>query len=376
MQIEFINSIKTINSQVWDRLNPQLNPFVSHAFLAALEQHQGVCQEQGWLPHHAVVYNQAKQIIGAAPLYLKFNSYGEFVFDWAWADAYRRYGRSYYPKLVCASPYSPVPGPRLLTTDPKVRDFLLQAIIREAENQGLSSFHCLFTQEQDNQSLQRQQLEMRNDCQFHWHNRDYRDFDHFLSELKQKKRKNIKQERRQVEDAAIRVQCFSGDQVSEAMWADYHRHYCSTFDRRGGYATLSQSFFMQLAQDMPQNIVLIAAFSGNKQVASAFCLRDTQALYGRHWGCDQSYNGLHFETCYYQGIDYCIRHQLQLFQPGAQGEHKLSRGFLPTLTYSGHWILNEEFDKVLRQFMRQERYEVSRYMQMLQQHYPFKTNSE
>jgi len=372
MRIEFIDSIKPISAATWDALRPEPNPFVSHAFLSALELHHGVGEEQGWLPHHAVVYNEAKHIIGTAPLYLKYNSYGEFVFDWAWADAYHRYGLRYYPKLVCAAPYSPVPGPRLLSRDPAVRQFLLQAIVKEAEKLNLSSFHCLFTEADDNQALQQQNLEMRNDCQFHWYNKGYANFDQFLSRLKQKKRKNINQERRQVQQADIQLRRLGGDAISESMWHDYHRHYCDTFDRRGGYASLSQAFFQQLQQDMPDNILLIAAYAGRKQVASAFCLRDHNALYGRHWGCDQSFHGLHFEACYYQGIEYCIENGLSLFQPGAQGEHKLSRGFVPTRTYSGHWISHDEFNKVLRQFMRQERMEVDRYMTYLQQHYPYK----
>jgi len=268
MQIEFINSLKTVSAQTWDQLRPDPNPFVSHAFLSALEQHHGVGDDQGWLPYHALVYNEAKQIIGTAPLYLKYNSYGEFVFDWAWADAYRRYGLRYYPKLVCASPYSPVPGPRFLSQDSSVREYMLQAIVREAKNLNLSSFHCLFSEAEDNQIQEQAHLEMRNDCQFHWYNQGYRDFDQFLAALKQKKRKNIKQERRNVENADIRLRRFSGHEISESMWHHFHRHYCDTFDRRGGYASLSQDFFQQLQQDMPDNILLIAAFPAlNKSLA-------------------------------------------------------------------------------------------------------------
>ena len=376
MHIEFINSLKRIDARIWDNLRPQANPFVSHAFLSALEQHQGVGEAQGWIPHHAVVYNEAKHIIGAAPLYLKVNSYGEFVFDWSWADAYRRYGLRYYPKFVCAAPYSPVPGPRLLCKDAATRDFLLQGIVKEAENLHLSSFHCLFTTSEDSAALDRLQLGIRNDCQFHWFNRDYTDFNQFLDALKQKKRKNINQERRNVENAGIILKRLRGDEIKDSMWADYHRHYCDTFDRRGGYATLSLDFFQQLQQDLADNLLLIAAFDGKRQVASAFCLHDETSLYGRHWGCDQSYNGLHFETCYYQGIEFCIDNHLAVFQPGAQGEHKLSRGFLPTQTISGHWISHDEFDKVLRQFMAQERTEVTRYMNYLANHFPYKTPSK
>lgn len=375
MQIRFHAAIKTLPAAAWDSLMEPGNPFVSHAFLAALEQHACVGEALGWLPQHAVVYDDANHIIGAAPLYLKFNSYGEFVFDWLWAELYQRYGRRYYPKLVVASPYSPVPGPRLLARaeqHPTVADALLQGILRHGEGLEVSGVHCLFTEAADNLALERNGFEFRNDCQFHWKNQGYTSFDHFLDHLSLKKRKNIKQERQQVAKAAIRIEYYHGAEISEELWSGFHRHYCSTFDRRGGYPTLSQSFFQQIGQTMADQVVLFAAFDGTRHVASAFCLRDQGTLYGRHWGCDQTYPGLHFETCYYRGIDYCIEHGLGCFQPGAQGEHKLSRGFLPQATHSGHFIRDPEFDQVLRRFMQDERREVTAYRQSLQDRTPYK----
>ena len=375
MQIRFHDALQTVPASEWDALMPVGNPFVSHAFLSALERHDCVGDELGWLPQHAVVYDDTNHIIGATPLYLKYNSYGEFVFDWLWADVYRRYGRRYYPKLVMAVPYSPVPGPRLLARAEQhqaVADCLLTEILRRGEALEASSVHCLFTETADNLALERRHFAFRTDCQFHWQNRAYTSFEHFLAHLKPKKRKNIKQERQQVANSDIRIEFFHGSQISDELWTGFHRHYCSTFDRRGGYPTLTLPFFQDIGQNLGDQVMLIAAFDGTQHVASAFCLRDQNTLYGRHWGCDQSYRSLHFEACYYQGIEYCIDQGLSSFQPGAQGEHKISRGFLPQATHSGHWIYDPGFDQALRKFMIQETREVKHYMQHLQTRIPYK----
>jgi predicted N-acyltransferase len=369
-----IDSLDEVSSLEWNQLAGADNPFLRHEFLAALERHGCVGERWGWLPQHIIIRDDDGVLQAACPLYLKDNSYGELVFDFAWAEAYQHHGLAYYPKLVTAVPYTPVTGPRLLTAPDAdaLKLALLEAALDHARRLGVSSLHWLFTDDADTRFLQSQDLPLRLGCQFHWTNDGYRDFDDYLARLTSKRRKEINRERRQVREADIELETLSGAQISEAQWATFHRHYRDTFERRGGYATLSLEFFHALARDMPESVLLVIARHQGKHIASAFSLRGQTGLYGRHWGCDAEYDNLHFEACYYQGLDYCIAHGLRRFEPGAQGEHKISRGFMPTATWSAHWIAEPQFRGVIADFLQREQTAMRDYMETLGEHSPFR----
>jgi predicted N-acyltransferase len=374
-----IDSLDEVLSDSWNSLQGTHIPFLRHEFLSALEKHHCVGKSTGWIPQHILIY-EGETLLGAAPQYLKTNSYGELVFDWAWAEAYQRSGLNYYPKLVTAIPYTPATGPRLLIAPNEVREKiatqLIQAALEHAKNLQLSSVHWLFPHEQDMQQLKQQGLLIRLGCQFHWNNLPgteyYRDFDDYLDRFTSSKRKKIRRERRQVSEAGVTLQRLQGNELSDAQWQSVHRHYCSTFDRLSGYATLSLDFFRELSQTMPQQLIVIVAEHKGDTVASAICFRDDNTLYGRHWGCDAHFQNLHFEACYYQGLEYCIEHKLQRFDPGAQGEHKISRGFLPTPTWSAHWIAEPQFRAAIEDFLQRETLGMQHYIQELSEHSPFK----
>lgn len=376
MHPHIIDSINEVTAENWNSLVGRSNPFLHHEFLSALERHQCVGERYGWIPQHIIVTDTDNQLVGATPLYLKDNSYGEFVFDWAWADAYARSGLEYYPKLVSATPYTPVTGARLLISDvlqyETIAGHIIDAALKHARQQHVSSLHWLFTSERDTRLLEQHDHMLRSGVQFHWQNQGYTTFDDFLATLSSRKRKQIKRERRQVRDASIELRILSGHDISEAQWHTFHRHYESTFLKLGGYATLSLDFFLEIGQTMADNVVLVMAFQQQHPVASAFCLRDDDTLFGRHWGCDADFVGLHFEACYYQGIEYCIRHGLSGFEPGAQGEHKISRGFLPTQTWSAHWIAHPQFRKIIGDFLRHETAGMKQYADELTSLSPYK----
>jgi hypothetical protein len=310
------------------------------------------------------------------PLYLKDNSYGEFVFDWAWADAYQRMGMSYYPKLVAAIPYTPVTGARLLVHPDADREAVSTALIREVHRQRsqheASSIHCLFSDARDTEALCAQGFMRRTGCHFHWHNDHYTGFEDFLSRLSSRKRKKIRRERRHVQDAGLYMELLTGREATEAQWQMMHAFYRSTFERKSGIPTLSLAFFLEISRTMGDQVILVFARHGDRTVAGAIMLRSSQALYGRHWGCLQDYHSLHFETCYYQGIEYCIEHGLGLFEPGAQGEHKISRGFLPTFTWSAHWIEDVRFRAAVRRYLDEEHAWMLEYRNDLLQTSPFR----
>jgi len=376
MIVNIIGAIKEITSDEWNALAGENNPFLRHEFLSALESHNCVGERFGWIPQHITLRDNNDKLIGAVPLYLKDNSYGEFVFDWGWADAYHRSGLNYYPKLVCSIPYTPATGPRLLI-DPQheystIADTLVDAALQHAQHLKVSSLHWLFTNRRDTQQLAKQGLIQRIGCQFHWTNDSYDSFERFLHSLTRGKRKNINQERRRVKDANVQIEILDGHQANEEHWATFHRYYESTFMKLGGYATLSQSFFEEVGVTMPDNIVLVMAKHEGNYIAAALSYRGKDTLYGRHWGCEKEINSLHFEACYYQGIEYCINNKLKRFEPGAQGEHKISRGFLPTATYSMHWIAHPQFKEAIKEFLNRETIGMNHYITQLREHSPFK----
>jgi len=374
--VEFIASIDAVAAAEWNRLAGSAYPFLQHEFLAALERQGCLGERYGWLPSHLLIRDTQGGLQGALPLYRKTNSYGEFVFDWAWADAYQRAELAYYPKLVCSIPYTPASGPRLLTLPdadrPAVARTLIAGAIELTQGQGLSSVHWLFPTDEEAHMMETAGLLRRSGFQFHWANRGYQSFDDFLGQLTAKKRKQIRRERRRVAEAGITFRSLRGDEVSAQEWAVFHALYRSTFDKRGGLPTLSLGFFREIGQTLSQSVLVIFALAAGEIVASAFFVRGADTLFGRHWGCREDYHSLHFETCYYQGLEYCIANGLQRFEPGAQGEYKLSRGFLPTPTWSTHWIADPRFRAAIRSFLQQETQAMQGYLRELSAHSPYR----
>ncbi|HEC20321.1 MAG TPA: N-acetyltransferase [Gammaproteobacteria bacterium] len=374
-----IGSLKEVSRDAWNSLQGTQSPFLCYEFLRALEDHHCVGPARGWLPQHILLYDK-QTLVGAVPQYLKTNSYGELVFDWAWAEAYERSGLDYYPKLVVAIPYTPATGPRLLIAPQagreKIARQLIQCALDHARQQNVSSLHWLFPHAEDMQHLTEQGLLPRLGCQFHWHNlpgeQHYRDFEDYLGYFTAKKRKQIRRERRAVRETGVTVKRLHGEELNDAQWRAVHRHYSSTFARLGGFATLSLDFFLEVSRTLPQQLIVMLAEHNRQCVASAICFRDHDTLYGRHWGCDAHFDKLHFELCYYQGLEYCIEHRLQRFDPGAQGEHKISRGFLPTPTWSAHWIAEPRFRAAIADFLQREIQGMERYIASLKAHSPFK----
>jgi len=379
MQFKIIESLQSIKADDWNRVAGTDYPFTRHEFLLALEQNDCVGEKFGWWPRFVVAYDNDK-LVGAVPVYLKDNSYGEFVFDWSWADAYKRAGLDYYPKYVVSIPYTPASGPRILVDaaheqQTEIRQGLVQAVQQLAEQSGVSSLHWLFTDARDTVLLKEQGLMLRLGCQFHWTNHEYKNFDDYLQTFSAAKRKKIKRERRRAEEQGIELEVLHGNEMSDEQWQVYHHFYLDTFDRKWGMATLSLGFFKQLGRTMPNNVVVVFAKFQGQYVASAFNIKGEHTLYGRHWGCNADFHSLHFEACYYQGLEYCIKHGLQHFEPGAQGEHKISRGFLPTRTWSAHWIAHPEFKQAITAFCMQEQREMELYIEELNSHSPFKATS-
>jgi predicted N-acyltransferase len=375
MQVEFHHSIDALNQHEWDALVVDGNPFLKYAFHAALEHHDCVGEKFGWLPCHLVVREHGR-MLGLSPLYIKSNSYGEFVFDHAWADAYQRSGQRYYPKLVSAIPYTPAYGERLLVAADadvqRIRELMAEATREMAEESGFSSMHWLFTTREEGDLLRSMGMLERLGVQFHWSNQGYESFDEFLDQLTAKRRKNIKQERRKVEDAGIGFRVLHGNEVSDDEWRLFSRFYSKTFEDRFSLATLNAGFFREVGRTMGEQVILVLAYIGDTSIAGALLYRSPRVLYGRHWGALDHYDSLHFETCYYQGIEYAIKHGLQRFEPGAQGEHKIWRGFLPARTRSYHWIREPRFRLAIEEFLTREVTAIKDYQENLFLSSPFR----
>ena len=380
MQISICQSLSGVTEHEWNALGRPDYPFTRYAFLYGLELHN--CLEPfGWHPVYFLIREDAR-LVAALPAYIKTNSYGELVFDHAWANAYQRYGLDYYPKLVTAIPYTPATGERFLIDldyiEPgdrkKYIDTLCSAAMQFCQSEKLSSWHILFEQESTLRQLESKVFLLRCDIQFHWQNRSYRDFDHFLSTLSSRKRKNIRKERKSSRESGLEIQFQQGSELSTSDWQKVGDLYQGIYDRKYGTATLNARFFEHLGKEMgSRTLVATARDDGNILACSVFFRSDTH-LYGRVWGCDYYYRHLHFECCYYQGIDYCIGEKLQCFDPGAQGEHKLSRGFLPTKTWSGHWLSEPAFGDAVAHFLKQERDYIDAYQADLMKHSPYRHN--
>lgn len=374
IETRFHDRLDDIDAEAWDALLPDDNPFVRHAFLAGLERHGCVGTRSGWQPRHLGLYDGAR-LVAAAPLYLKYDSHGEFVFDWSWAHAYAEHGLDYYPKLLCAVPYSPVTGPRLLVgrgadaSDLRCR--LVGAIERETARLGLSSAHLNFASDADAAVFDADVWLPRFDWQFHWRNAGWRDFYDFLGTLNHKKRKNIRQERARVARARVDCEIRHGDQLDDREWRALHDFYLATFADKGNYPALTLAFFRHLGATMPRNVVAVLCRRDRGFVAGSLMLRSSDTLYGRYWGCRELIEGLHFEACYYQGIDYCLREGITTFEPGAQGEHKVARGFLPARTRSFHHVVDARFRNAIRNALRRESAALEDYRDELLAHSPF-----
>ena len=367
----FLPSLADVSARDWDALHDGRNPFVSHAFLHGLESQGCLRRDWGWIPHHVTLW-EGDTLVAAAPGYLKDNSHGEFVFDHAWAHAYARYGLDYYPKWLCAVPYSPVTGPRLLAQDAAHRKALLTAVRDEVLRLGLSSAHVNFHAEDEDDAYASDWLP-RIDVQYHWRNPGHwRDFDGFLADFDHKHRKNIRQERAKVQRAGVVIRTVHGDEATAADLEAMFGFYLRTFQDYGNSPALTLPFLQHLARTMPRQLVMFLADHDDRTIAGALCLRGHDTLYGRYWGAEAPLPGLHFETCYYQGIAYCLREGLARFEPGAQGEHKIARGFLPAWVRSRHWIADPEFAGALANWCDEESQAVRRYARTLQSHSPFK----
>lgn len=357
LTLKVISGLDQVSADVWDACAGDANPFVSHVFLKTLEDSGAVTSENGWLPQHLVLEDGQGRIVGAAPCYVKSHSYGEYVFDWGWADAFERAGGTYYPKLQVAVPFTPVTGPRLLVKadqdGPYIRRILAAGLIELAKQHEVSSLHITFPTEEEWEELGAAGLLQRVGQQFHWENQDYGSFDDFLDQLSSRKRKNIRKERRDANEG-ITIETLSGDALEPRHMEAFYRFYLNTVDRKWAHAYLNREFFMLLQERMADKIVLVMASNDERFVGGALNIRGADTLFGRNWGCIERYRMLYFEACFYRAIDYAIEHGLKRVEAGAQGPHKISRGYLPTHTYSTHWIRDANFREAVETFVARE----------------------
>jgi predicted N-acyltransferase len=368
--LEIVDSMQEISQQQWDALAGDM-PLLSHAFLSALEDSKSVGMGTGWQPYPMLVHEN-KQLVGAMPLYIKSHSYGEYVFDWAWAEAYERSGLDYYPKLVSAIPFSPITSARLLTQDDAIKDLMLEALTETLHKHKLSSAHVLFPDDDCAAVLQKAGWLKRNGVQFRWHNQNYADFEAFLSTLSHDKRKKIHQERKKVAQAGVVCRPIKGADITEADWDFFYSCYCNTYIEHRSTPYLTRAFFSQLSRTMPQNIVLMVAEIAGEPIASALNFYNQTTLYGRYWGATQFVSGLHFELCYYQAQQFCIAENITYFEGGAQGEHKLARGFEPRSTCSYHQISHPDFKAAIAHFLTREEAGIAAYTNELEERAPYK----
>lgn len=376
MQTRILSSINGVPAAQWNALNATGTPFLRHEFLAALEREGCIGEDKGWATNHLLLEDEAGRIQGAIPLYLKSHSWGEFVFDWSWAKAYAQAGLDYYPKLVSMTPFTPAAGPHLLVAPHvdavQVRQALAKALIDYARKHSLSSAHMLFTAEADRESLSEVQFIWRKDCQFHWHNRGYASFDDFMATFRAEKRKKALRERRRVREGGVTFRTLAGSEMTDRLWDIVFGFSATTFEMHGHEHYLNAAFFKSISDCLPDLVMVKLAVLQDQPIAAAIFFRSGDTLYGRYWGAAANFDSLHFETCYYQGIEYCIEQGLAHFEPGTQGEHKVARGFEPTTTWSAHWIADARFRRAIDSYLAQERDAVDEYMASVEEHVPFR----
>jgi len=366
--------VSEIPAAEWNALAGEY-PFLRHEFLAAMEDSGCASRRSGWNPRHLVL-RDAQGLAAAAPLYEKTHSWGEFVFDFAWARAAEQAGMAYYPKLVCAVPFTPATGPRMLCragpAAAELRLALLAAMRERVGDEQLSSVHALFLDADGRDACEQDGWLLRRDCHFQWHNRGYRDFDDFLDSFSADKRKKAKRERRRVLEQGIEFRTLRGDELTDGLLERVFRLHENTFIRHGHAPYLNRSFFERIAQALASSFFVKLAMRAGEAVAVAVFFRSADTLYGRYWGADADYHSLHFETCYYQGIDYCIANGLAAFEPGTQGEHKIARGFEPALTWSAHWIADVPLRRAIASFLTREGQAIDAYASEADAHAPFR----
>jgi len=378
-QLEIIHSLAEIPASEWNVLLPKdAGPFLNHAFLSTLEETMCVGGKTGWQIAHLGLKDHDK-LIGAMPLYLKQHSYGEFVFDWSWAQAYEQQGLQYFPKALCAIPFTPVQGSRILSAPGLNRQQIESTLIAGLKSiviqNQLSSAHVLFAQESEVNELKAQGFMLRDSVQFHWHNQDFQNFEQFLSTLTMKRRKNIRREREQVNKELVTFRHVSGEQATDLDWEFFYRCYQNTYVEHLSSPYLNEAFFKLWAQRMPENLHLIIAQRNQIPIAASLLVVDKSSskAYGRYWGAIEYIPCLHFETAYYQAIEYCIEHGIQTFEGGAQGEHKMARGFLPTTLQSAHFIADPAFSRAVKHFLDREHQGMAAYVDELAEHSPLKS---
>jgi uncharacterized protein len=372
---EFLPSIAALGASEWNALGAAASPFVRHEFLLALERSGCVGPDTGWQPRYLVL-RDAQGPAAAVASFIKSHSYGEFVFDFAWARAYERIGRRYYPKLTVAAPFTPATGPRLLVRADLDRtlwaDRLLAELEQRATGAGISSVHALFLDEPARAACEARGWLLRRDCQFHWVNRGYADFEDYLASFTADKRKKVRRERRRVEEAGVRFRTLSGSELDTAVLGRVYELHRDTFLRHGHEPYLSPQFFAEIARTMPESLMVKLAMHGRTVVAAAVFFIGDNTLFGRYWGAAADYHSLHFETCYHQGIEFCIARGLARFEPGTQGEHKVSRGFEPAFTWSAHFIADANFRAAIAEYLAEEGAAVAAYAHGVQEHVPYR----
>lgn len=376
ISVKLVERIAEIDPAAWDACAGTDNPFVTHAFLHALEASGSATAETGWLPQHVVAEDADGHIVGVVPMYLKSHSYGEYVFDHGWADAYRRAGGRYYPKLQVAVPFTPVTGPRVLVRPHRaraaIRNTLIGALARIAERQRVSSLHVTFCTAEERSAFESAGFLIRTGMQYHWENRGYATFDDFLAALSHDKRKSIRRERREVAAQGFEILPLTGPEIRPEHWDAYHDLYVSIFDRKWGAPYLTRDFFHRLGAVMADRVLLVMVRQQGRWVAGALNLIGTDTLYGRNWGARGEFRFLHFEACYYRAIEFAIGRGLRRVEAGAQGEHKIQRGYLPVPTYSAHWIRDAGFRDAVAHFLARETELIRNEMTALAAHSPFK----
>lgn len=382
LRFELLKEISDIDKLAWNCLCGSDYPFLYWEFLYALESSGSVCAEKGWQAKHVLVYEDA-ELLAVMPMYLKGHSQGEYVFDQSWAHAYGKHGLSYYPKFLTAIPFTPCQGPRICFSE-KIQDFgltehlvflfILENLKFLAKKYQVSSWHCLFPEQDALKNLSEEDVLIREGVQFQWFNNSYENFDSFLEGFTSKRRKNLKRERRLVKEQGIRIFQLRGQEISREHWSVFFQFYQSTYWKRGMPEYLNIDFFHLLADLMPQNLLMVVAERDERMIAAALSIIGEDTLYGRYWGCLQDYDNLHFELCYYQGIEFCIEHGLKCFNSGAQGEHKIARGFEPVTTYSLHWIAHSGFRQAIADFLVQENEYMHRYQDAAGELLPFNIN--
>jgi len=368
--IEAVDSIAGVPAAEWNRLAGG-DPFLTHEFLSALHETGCASSATGWTPQYLLMRSQGV-LAGAMPLYLKTHSYGEYVFDWAWADAYHRHGIAYYPKLLSAVPFTPVTGSRVLASEPRVREALVAGALDLARSLRVSSLHCLFPTREEAREMQARGMMIRSGVQFHWANGGYGSFEEFLTGFNHAKRKKIRQDRRKVSAAGIRFRWLEGAEITERDWAFFDRCYRQTYREHHSTPYLSLEFFRRIGRTMPDNIVLVVGQRDGTPIAASLNIRAEKRLCGRYWGALEYHPALHFETCYYQAIEYCIARGVAVFEGGARGEHKLARGLMPVETCSAHWLAHPEFAAAIEQYLAREARGVGNYIDELNERSPFK----